>query len=297
MTPTSGALASVRRVLRASDSAFTDVAGFIHGTTLATNALIERRGAVVASICTQGFRDILEIAYERRYSQYDINLEKPNLIVPRSRSFTVPERMSATGDVLRAIDERSIDTLVAQLDAAGVQAVAVCLLHAYANPAHEQRLRTLLAARRPDLTISLSSEVSPEAREFERLCSTVANAYIQPLVSGYLENFRTRFAAEGLACPILMMTASGGNDDARKRPRSIPFACWSLGLLAVQFSPPRSLREPAASECFPLTWAVRPPSFVLSTIAVRKRRASSRSRVPNDLSRAAVCPCVYRSSR
>ena len=208
--PTDGALTGVRQVIADAAVAMGDIAGFIHGTTLATNALIERRGAVVAAVTTAGFRDILEIGYERRYSQYEINIEKPDLIVPRARCFTIPERVSVDGDILEPLDEDAVDGLVAALDAGGAQAVAVCLLHAYANPSHERRLGALLLARRPGLTVSLSSEVSPEAREFPRLCTTIANAYIQPLMSSYLADFAARFAAEGLSCPILMMTAGGG---------------------------------------------------------------------------------------
>jgi N-methylhydantoinase A len=209
-SPTQGALAGVRQVVEQAGLSFEDISGFIHGTTLATNALIERRGACVAGITTAGFRDILEIGYERRYSQYDIDLEKPDLIVPRARCFTVPERMSARGQVIAPLDETAIDGLVAALEVSGAEAVAVCLLHAYSNPAHEQRLRDLLHARCPGLALSLSSEVSPEAREFDRLCTTVANAYVQPLMSAYLSDFAAAFAAEGLQCPILMMTAGGG---------------------------------------------------------------------------------------
>ncbi len=208
--PTLGALDGVARALAQSGCAASQVTGFIHGTTLATNALIEKRGARVAGITTAGFRDILEIAYERRYSQYDIDLEKPDLLVPRERCFTVPERMSVHGAVIEPLDETAIDALVADLDASGTEAIAVCLLHAYANPAHEQRLRELLQQRRPDLVVSLSSEVSPEAREFERLCTTIANAYIQPLMAAYLGNFEKAFADSGIACPILIMTAGGG---------------------------------------------------------------------------------------
>jgi N-methylhydantoinase A len=195
-SPTQGALAGVRQVVEQAGLSFEDISGFIHGTTLATNALIERRGACVAGITTAGFRDILEIGYERRYSQYDIDLEKPDLIVPRARCFTVPERMSARGQVIAPLDETAIDGLVAALEVSGAEAVAVCLLHAYSNPAHEQRLRDLLHARCPGLALSLSSEVSPEAREFDRLCTTVANAYVQPLMSAYLSDFAAAFAAE-----------------------------------------------------------------------------------------------------
>ncbi|WP_419738710.1 hydantoinase/oxoprolinase family protein [Ruegeria sp.] len=208
--PAEGAMEGALRVVQSAGRSLAEVTGFIHGTTLATNALIERRGATVATIATEGFRDILEIAYERRYAQYDINLEKPDLLVPRERSLTVRERTSATGEVLIELEEGAIDALVAEIDASGADAVAICLMHSYANPTHERRLRDALAERRPDLTVSISSDVSPEAREFDRLCTTVANAYIQPLMETYLTRFVEKFEAEGVTCPILMMTAGGG---------------------------------------------------------------------------------------
>lgn len=210
LNPTLGALEGARRVLADARAGWSDIAGFIHGTTLATNALIERRGARVAAVTNAGFRDILEIAYERRYSQYDINLEKPDLIVPRERCFTIGGRMTAAGEEHEPLDVGAVPALAQALREAGADAVAICLLHAYANPAHELALRDALAALLPDLSISLSHEVSPEAREFDRLCTTVANAYIRPLMARYLADFAERFAAEGLTCPILMMTAGGG---------------------------------------------------------------------------------------
>lgn len=208
--PADGAMEGAARVMAQSGRSLAEVTGFIHGTTLATNALIERRGAVVATVTTEGFRDILEIAYERRYSQYDINLEKPDLLVPRERALTVRERMSAESAVLIEMEDAAIDALLADIDASGAEAVAICLMHSYANPAHERRLRDVLTAQRPDLTVSISSDVSPEAREFDRLCTTVANAYIQPLMESYLRRFVEQFQAEGVSCPILMMTAGGG---------------------------------------------------------------------------------------
>jgi N-methylhydantoinase A len=208
--PTLGALDGVERVIAASGGAWSQIEGFIHGTTLATNALIERRGAVVATVTTAGFRDILEIAYERRYSQYDINLVKPDLIVPRARAFTIAGRMTASGDEVQPLDEGAVAELAGDLASSGADAVAICLMHAYANPAHEIRLREMLQQALPNITISLSHEVSPEAREFDRLCTTIANAYIQPLMARYLADFQTRFAQNGLLCPILMMTAGGG---------------------------------------------------------------------------------------
>ena len=208
--PATGAIRGAERALEIAGVSIEHIAGFIHGTTLATNALLEKQGACVATITTEGFRDILEIAYERRYSQYDINLEKPDLLVPRTRSFTVPERMSVSGEPLIPLDENAIPAVLAGLETVGAEAVAICLLQAYANPAHEQRLRELIHAARPDLVISLSSEVSPEAREFDRLCTTVANAYVQPHMGNYLARFQSAFDTRGLTCPILMMTAGGG---------------------------------------------------------------------------------------
>jgi N-methylhydantoinase A len=208
--PSQAAWDGCLQALSQAGRAMAEVTGFIHGTTLATNALIEKRGARVATIATDGFRDILEIAYERRYSQYDIDLEKSDFLVPRARSFTVPERMSVAGEVLLPLDEGALPGLLDQIDASGAQAVAICLLHAYANPAHEMRLRDRIQTARPDLAISISSDVSPEAREFDRLSTTVANVYIQPLMAGYLAAFDARFRDGGLACPVLMMTAGGG---------------------------------------------------------------------------------------
>ena len=182
----------------------------IHGTTLATNALIEKRGAKVATISTRGFRDILEIAYERRYSQYDINLQKPDFLVPRSRSFTITERMSVHGDILVPLQESELSSLANSIKKLKVESVAVCLIHAYANDSHEKTIAEYLHHACPDVAVSLSSEVSPEAREFDRLCTTVANAYVKPLMAEYLGSFAERFHSQGFVSPILMMTAGGG---------------------------------------------------------------------------------------
>lgn len=208
--PTLGALSGTERVLAEIGGDWSQIEGFIHGTTLATNALIERRGANVATITTAGFRDILEIAYERRFSQYDINMVKHDLLVPRSRAFTIAGRMTASGEEIQAFDEDAVAALASDLESSGAEAVAICLMHAYANPEHELKLREFLHHALPNLAISLSHEVSPEAREFDRLSTTIANAYIQPLMARYLTDFQARFFQNGLKCPILMMTAGGG---------------------------------------------------------------------------------------
>ncbi len=208
--PVAGVLEGIGYAL---DSAGIEPAGFrsvIHGTTLATNALIERRGARVGVIVTEGFRDILEIGYERRYDQYDINLGKPDRIVPRERVFGVRERIGASGEVIEALDEASLDRAIDDLLACGVDSVAVCLLHGYRNPDHENRVRERLQSRAAGLPVSLSAEVSPEVREFDRLCTTVCNAYIAPLMSSYLRELEIALAQRGFACPLFVITSGGG---------------------------------------------------------------------------------------
>ena len=203
--PADGAMEGAVRAMAAAGRRLDELTGFIHGTTLATNALIEKRGATVATVTTEGFRDILEIAYERRYAQYDINLEKPDLLVSRERA--CPGARVGKGDVVIPLDDGSVEQLVDALDASGAEAVAICLLHAYANPHMNAASEILRQAAR--LSVSII-EVSPEAREFDRLCTTLANAYIRPLMARYLLRFETQFAAAELTCPDLMMTAGGG---------------------------------------------------------------------------------------
>ncbi len=187
-----------------------EVAVVLHGTTLATNALIERKGAVTALITTEGFRDSVEIAYENRYEQYDVNMEKPAPLVPRYLRFTVPERSDARGEVLVPLDEAAVAALMPELERHRVTSVAIGLLHSYANPRHEERIAEILEERAPELAISLSSQVSPEMREYERLSTTCANAYVQPLMAGYLERLAEALNTAGCAGPLLLMTSGGG---------------------------------------------------------------------------------------
>jgi N-methylhydantoinase A len=208
--PADGVLTGIKLALEAADVKPSEIQSIVHGTTLATNALIERKGADVGIIVTEGFRDILEIAYERRYDQYDLFIDKPDTIVPRERTFTVPERMSSRGEVLKVLDESALERQLEQIVAAGIESVAVCLLHSYANATHETHVRDFIAAQCPHLSVSLSCEVSPEVREYDRLCTTVANAFIRPLMQTYLENLAGTLRAEGFDCPLLIMTSGGG---------------------------------------------------------------------------------------
>ncbi|OAN86028.1 hydantoinase/oxoprolinase family protein [Sulfitobacter geojensis] len=182
----------------------------IHGTTLATNALIERRGAKTALITTEGFRDVIEMRTESRFEQYDLNLSLPEPLLARQMRYTVAERVDARGDVLIPLNRVDVEEVVAQIKTAGYQSVAVGLMHSYLNPAHEQMVREVLADMMPDAMVSLSCEVSPQMREYERFNTVVANAYIKPLMKSYLGRLEGRLKDEGVACNIFLMHSGGG---------------------------------------------------------------------------------------
>jgi len=207
--PADGLMQGVDRILEQSGIGPERIDLVVHGTTLATNALIERKGAKTALITTKGHRDTLEMAFENRFDQYDIQAERNPPLIPRALRFEVNERMSYRGEALTPLDEGTVAALIAALQAAQIDSVAVGLLHAYANPAHEQRVAAILSAAMPDLSISLSSDVCPEIREYERQSTTVANAYVRPMIAGYLADLDSRLADSGLRCPCLLMTSGG----------------------------------------------------------------------------------------
>ncbi|SVD17062.1 uncharacterized protein METZ01_LOCUS369916, partial [marine metagenome] len=179
--PAEGFMQGIAHLLSQSGVSPADVALITHGTTLATNALIERRGAKTALIVTEGHRDSLEIGYENRFDQYNFDADRRAPLVPRRLRWTVPERVDYRGQILRPLDEASVEGLVERIREAQIESVAVGLLHAYANPAHEQCIRDILQKHLPDIAVSLSSEVCPEIREYERQSTACANAYVQPL--------------------------------------------------------------------------------------------------------------------
>ncbi len=187
-----------------------EIGQIIHGTTLATNALIERRGAKTAFITTTGFRDVIEMRTESRFEQYDLNLTLPEPLLPRQMRYTVTERVDARGAVLIALERRDIEQVVDKIAEAGYQSVAVGLMHSYLNDSHEQMVREVLADRLPDVMVSLSSEVSPQMREYERFNTVVANAYIKPLMKSYLGRLAGRLRDEGVGCDIFLMHSGGG---------------------------------------------------------------------------------------
>jgi len=211
--PERGVQEGVRTVLDRAGAAPGDAGLVIHGTTLATNAVIERKGARTALIVTEGFRDSVEMAHENRFEQYDIQMDRPPPLVPRWLRWPVRERMNAQGGVLVPLDEGSVVEAAARAREHGVEAVAVGLLHSYANPEHERRVGALLAEALPGVPVTLSSEVCPEIREYERLSTACANAYVQPRMAGYLSALDEALKALGLSCPFMLMTSGGGLTD------------------------------------------------------------------------------------
>ncbi len=208
--PANGVLDGLRQVLAKAKCAAADIGLVLHGTTLATNALIQRRGARTALLTTEGHRDAIEMAFENRFEQYDIDIDRPAPLVPRKLRLPIKERIAADGEVLVPLDEGSVAQAIATLQAQAVESVAIGFLHAYQNADHERRVAELVRAQMPELSITLASEVCPEIREFERLSTACANAYVRPLMARYLESLQTQLSDAGVRCPLLMMTSGGG---------------------------------------------------------------------------------------
>ena len=217
----------------------------VHGTTLVTNALIERKGERTALVTTKGFRDAVEIAREHRYDMYDILLDRPAPIAPRHLRFEVDERLLADGSEYRAVDPAGVRALAARLKEAGVRAVAICLLHAYRNPAHERQVAEILRVALPDVRIALSSEVAGEIREYERTSTTLANVYVQRVTEEYLDRIQGELAALGSPARLLVMLSSGGTatvETARRFPVRIVESGPAAGALAAAHAGQRAGR-------------------------------------------------------
>jgi N-methylhydantoinase A len=208
--PAEGVLRGLGLALGAAGASPAALRHVVHGTTLVTNAIIERRGAPTALVTTRGFRDVLDIAREHRYDMYDLLLELPRPLVPREQRYEVAERSLADGTVARAPDLAEVDAIADALTARGIRTAAVVFLHAYRNPAHERLVGARLRERCPGLRVSLSSEVAGEIREYERTSTTVANAYVQELLDQYLGQLTESLTATGFAGRLLVMLSNGG---------------------------------------------------------------------------------------
>ena len=207
--PAEAVLEGFNRALRSAGIGANQLDRVIHGTTLVANAIIERKGVRTALITTAGFRDVLEIGREWRYDLFNLDIEMPAPIVARPLRLEVGERVNAAGQVLRALDLDSVDAAIARLREAQVDSVAVCLLHAYRNPAHEQQVAERIAMALPSLSISLSSDVSPELGEYERTSTTVANAYVRPIFEGYVRRLASALSTMGFAHELLLVLSDG----------------------------------------------------------------------------------------
>jgi N-methylhydantoinase A len=201
---------AMRPVFESRDSITAQRGTLIHGTTLVTNALIERKGAPTALLTTAGFRDAVEIGREHRYELYDLNLDLPKPLVPRHLRFDVPERIAADGGVLQPLDESFVRRLVEELRDKGIKAVGVCYLNSFRNPAHERRTADIIAEVAPKIRVSLSSDVVAEIREFQRTSTTLANVYVQERVSDYLSHLQRRLDVLGFVGSFFVMLSSGG---------------------------------------------------------------------------------------
>ena len=208
--PERGAIAGIDKALNIAGISPTEVDVLIHGTTLATNALIERKGAKTAFLTTEGFRDILEMGFEKRFEHYDVFMDKPTPLVPRPLRRPVRERVSGRGQVLLPLDTDQVREIGRELKEADVEAIAVGLIHSYAFSDHERVIREILSEELPGVTICLSSDVCPEIREYERFSTTCANAYVRPLMSGYLLRFQEMLNERGMVCPLYLMMSGGG---------------------------------------------------------------------------------------
>ena len=208
--PSKAICEGVARIAREAGVEISELDGVVHGTTLVTNAVIERRGADVGLITTKGFRDVLEVGHEMRYDLYDLFLEKPEPLVPRNLRLTVNERVALGGEVLIELDEVELKAASDDLVAQGVDAIAICFINSYVNPEHEKRARDLILADHPDMPVTISTVVAPEIREYERTNTAVANAYVLPLMRRYINELQEKLTNMGLVGPLNVMLSGGG---------------------------------------------------------------------------------------
>ncbi len=236
--PSVAVVDGVNRLLAEGACVAEGVSRTIHGTTLVTNALIERRGAPTGLITTEGFRDALEIGREGRYDIYDLFLELPKPLVERRLRFEIPERVKVTGEVFRELDEAAVERACEALREAGVEAVAICFLHSYIRPDHEQRAGEIVREALPGRSLSVSHQVAPEMREYERTSTTVANAYVQPLADRYLEGLENGLDSSGLKGPLHIMISNAGTcsvDTAKQFPVRLVESGPCGGALAARY--------------------------------------------------------------
>ena len=208
--PEEAILEGIGKIISRAGIEASDLEMIIHGTTLATNALIQRNGAKTALITTEGFRDVIEMRTENRFEQYDINLTLPAPLIERRHRYTIRERLSAQGDVLRALDPDDVNALVDLLKARSYESIAIGLIHAYTDGRHERIIRHAIEEAMPGISVSISSEVSPQMREYERFSTVCANAWVRPKIQSYLLRLTQQLGETGATCPLYLMHSGGG---------------------------------------------------------------------------------------
>ena len=208
--PEDAIIEGVKGVCQKSGILPSDIEQIIHGTTLATNSLIERRGAKIALITTEGFRDVIEMRTESRFEQYDLNLVLPTPLVPRNCRYTLNERVDSKGSILKELRQEDVDQLIDVIQVANFESVAVGFIHSYLNPSHERMLEKSLKERLPHVSVSLSSAVSPQMREYERFNTVCANAFVKPMMKSYLDRLTSRLLEQEINCPVFLMHSGGG---------------------------------------------------------------------------------------
>jgi N-methylhydantoinase A len=236
--PSVGFMTALQRLLDEADVAPGAVRYLVHATTVATNAIIEGKTAKTGFVTTDGFRDMLEIARQTRPSLYDVHFVKPPPLVPRHRCFGIKERMSSRGEVAVPFDRDEMERVAGRLRDEGVEAVAVCFLHSYANPDHEKIAAEIIREVAPEILVSTSSDVAPQFREYYRASTTVINAAIRPVVASYVENVESRLAAAGIRCQMLVMQSSGGvysSEAAQERPVFMVESGPAAGVIAASY--------------------------------------------------------------
>jgi N-methylhydantoinase A len=237
--PSEAIVVGVQRLLKETNLKASDLHSIVNGTTLVTNAVIERTGATVGLITTEGFRDVIEVGRETRYDLYDLFLEAPPTLVPRHRRREIGERMDFEGQVLVPLDEAAVAATAREMvERDGVEAIAISFLHAYRNSSHERRAADIIRGIYPDLPLTLSSEVAPEIREFERTSTACANAYVQPLMRRYLDRLETKLGAIGFAGRLYVMLSGGGIAalrEAREFPIRLVESGPAAGAMAASF--------------------------------------------------------------
>lgn len=226
----------IGEVLDRTDVAAAEVEAVVHGTTLVTNAIIERKGARTALLTTAGFRDVIEMGTERRYELYDLMLEMPRPLVPRHLRLEVSERIRADGSVERPLDEERVAALATELQARGVEALGISFLHSYAHPEHERAAAAIVAAAAPKLRVVVSADVAPEIREYDRTSTTLANVYVQTRAERYLTDLEGRIAGLGISGSLFVMLSNGGIatvETAKRRPIGLLESGPAAGALAA----------------------------------------------------------------